>query len=328
MSAADFVYLTMGVALVIYVLSAGADFGAGVWHLLARGPRGEAQRKVLEKAIAPIWEANHVWMIFIIVVMFTAFPRAFAVVSIAFHIPITLTLIGIVLRGAAFVFRAYGLRPDATRERYGRVFAWSSAVTPVFLGWVLAGMSSGAVVYEGNVMRSGYAAGWTTPYAMAVGAFALTLFAMLAAVYMTLETGGETQNDFRKRALATELAAAPIALATFLLAPQALKDNFTQSVWFEAVQILTAAAALTAIAALVRKRYRLARASVMLQVTLIVVGWGLAMRGDFVLGVVGIHNSGTQAATLPLLIGITLGGSLLLVPSLVVLFRAFKGAKA
>lgn len=328
MNAADFVYLTMGVALVIYVLSAGADFGAGVWDLLARGSKGATQRKAIEHAIAPIWEANHVWMIFIIVVMFTAFPRAFAVVSTAFHIPLTLVLIGIVLRGAAFVFRAYGLTPDATRERYGRVFAWASAITPVFLGWVLAGMSSGAVVYEGKVMTSGYVAGWTTPYAMAVGAFALTLFAMLAAVYMTLETEGETQDDFRKRALITELVAAPIALVTFLLAPKALKDNFTQSAWFEAVQVATAVAASTAIGALVRRRYWLARACAMTQVTLIVVGWGLAMRGDFVLGVVGVHNSGTQAVTLPLLIGITLGGSVLLVPSLVVLFRAFKGARA
>ncbi len=311
MTAVDFVYLTMGIALVVYVLSAGADFGAGVWDLLL----GAEHRKALEKAIAPIWEANHVWMIFIIVVMFTAFPKAFAVVSIAFHIPLTFVLIGIVLRGAAFVFRSYGLVAEGTRAQFGRVFAWASAVTPVFLGWVLGGMSSGAVTIDGEVVTSGYFAGWTTPYAMAVGVFALVLFALLAAVYMTVETGAEV---FRKCALVCELVAAPVALVAYALAPAALTAGSIPA------QVATALAACATLVALWLRRYRLARAAVMAQVALIVVDWGLAMHGDFVLGVAGVHNSGTQAPTLPLLIGITLAGSTLLLPSLVMLFRQFK----
>ena len=319
MNAGEFVYLTMGVALVIYALSAGADFGAGVWDLLSRK---EEQRKALEKAIAPIWEANHVWLIFIIVVMFTAFPKAFAVLSIAFHVPLTLVLIGIVLRGAAFVFRSYGLVADETRARFGRVFAWASALTPICLGWVLGGMSSGAIIVEGEMVRSGYFAGWTTPFAMAVGAFALVLFALLAAVYMTVETDGDVREWFRRRAIACELQAAPTALVTYLLAPAALIAGSV------AAQVITALAACVTLTALWRRRFGIARGAVIAQVALIVVDFGLAMRGDFVLGVVGVGNSGTQAPALPLLIAITLGGSVLLVPSMIALYRQFKGAES
>ncbi|HSI06922.1 MAG: cytochrome d ubiquinol oxidase subunit II [Myxococcota bacterium] len=319
MNATEFVYLTMGVALVVYALSAGADFGAGVWDLLSRTVE---QRKALEKAIAPIWEANHVWLIFIIVVMFTAFPKAFALLSIAFHVPLTFVLIGIVLRGAAFVFRSYGLVAEGTRARFGRVFAWASALTPICLGWVLGGMSSGAIVVRGEVVESGYLAGWTTPYAMAVGGFALVLFALLAAVYMTVETDGEVREWFRQRAIACELLAAPVALVTYLLAPAALVAGGIPA------QALTAGAACVTVAALWRRRFAVARAAVIAQVALIVIDFGLAMRGDFVLGVVGVANSGTQAPTLPLLIAITLGGSVLLVPSMIALYRQFKSAES
>ena len=95
-------------ALCAYTLTGGADFGAGVWDLLARGPRRQRQREVIARAIAPIWEANHVWLIVVVVLLFVAFPRAFAAVSTALHIPLLVMLIGVVLRGAAFTFRAYG----------------------------------------------------------------------------------------------------------------------------------------------------------------------------------------------------------------------------
>jgi cytochrome d ubiquinol oxidase subunit II len=117
------VFLLLGVAVGAYVLTAGADFGGGVWDLLSRGPRATAQREAIARAIAPIWEVNHIWMIFVVVLLFTVFPDAFALVSVALHIPLVLVLVGIVLRGSAFVFRAYGMQPNEARERWGRVFA-------------------------------------------------------------------------------------------------------------------------------------------------------------------------------------------------------------
>ena len=132
-------------ALVLYVLTGGADFGGGVWELLAFGERKAEQRKVLSAAIAPIWEANHVWLILAVVVLFAGFPQAFAAVSTALHIPIALLLIGVVLRGAAFVFRSYDTGPGhAERSRFwSRVFAVSSTVTPVMIGVCAAAVVTG-----------------------------------------------------------------------------------------------------------------------------------------------------------------------------------------
>src|SRR5947208_13796055 len=103
-------------ALTLYALFGGADYGGGVWDLLARGPRAKAQRDLIAHAIGPVWEANHVWLILVIVVLFTAFPGAFFVVMTRLHLPITLMLIGIVLRGSAFTFRNYDTSPGADRR--------------------------------------------------------------------------------------------------------------------------------------------------------------------------------------------------------------------
>ncbi len=102
-------------ALIFYAVTGGADYGGGMWDLLATGPRADAQRKAIEKAIGPIWEADHVWLILVIVILFTAFPRGFAALTTALHIPMTLMLIGIVLRGSAFIFRKYDVKAEDVR---------------------------------------------------------------------------------------------------------------------------------------------------------------------------------------------------------------------
>src|SRR5437870_2636354 len=108
------------IALTIYALSGGADFGAGVWDLFAHGPRAKAQRALIANAIGPIWEANNVWLVLVVVVLFTAFPPAFAAISTALFVPLTLMLIGIVLRGAAFAFRAHDRQQDDVQRRWSR----------------------------------------------------------------------------------------------------------------------------------------------------------------------------------------------------------------
>src|SRR5690606_41927918 len=108
---------TMLIALILYALSGGADFGGGVFDLFATGPRKEKQRELIEAAIAPIWEANHVWLIFVIVVLFSAFPPAFSALSIHFHFPLLFVLLGITFRGSAFVFRHYGTRKRKKTDR-------------------------------------------------------------------------------------------------------------------------------------------------------------------------------------------------------------------
>src|SRR5207244_10136353 len=130
------------VALVLYALSGGADYGGGMWDLLASGPRARQQRTAIEHAIGPIWEANHVWLILVIVVVFTAFPPAFATIMTALHIPMSSLLIGIVLRGAAFIFGKCDCPDDAVHSRWRTLFAAASFFTPVVLGLSLGAVAS------------------------------------------------------------------------------------------------------------------------------------------------------------------------------------------
>src|SRR4051812_31446143 len=174
----------MVVALVLYVLFGGADFGGGVWDLLASGPRKKEQRALIEKAIGPIWEANHVWLILVIVLLFAGFPRAFAALTTALHVPMTLFLIGVLFRGSAFTFRAYGSRGDRQQKRWGLVFSLASLVAPVLLGMIVGTIASGRIRVEGTVITSGFFKPWLSLFPFVVGLYALSLFAFLAAVYL------------------------------------------------------------------------------------------------------------------------------------------------
>jgi cytochrome d ubiquinol oxidase subunit II len=327
------VFVLLGVAVGAYVLTAGADFGGGVWDLLARGPRAQAQRDAISRAIAPIWEVNHIWMIFVVVMLFTVFPDAFAVVSVALHVPMLLVLVGIVLRGSAFVFRAYGLQPNEVRERWGRVFAWASAITPVFLGMTLAALSSGDIrVDASGLVTSGFFAGWTSPFALSVGLFALALCALLAAVYLASEADAEHEaelrDDFRRRALFSEavagLLAALVLWRAWIDAPL-LFAGLLRASWSIPVQVATAAIAGGAILALQTRRLRLARVLVIIQVALVLLGWGLAMDGYLILPDMHLSRAGAEPSVLAVLPWVLLGGSLLFVPALLWLFRLFKG---
>jgi cytochrome bd ubiquinol oxidase subunit II len=207
-------------SLTAYALLGGADYGGGVWDLLASGKTAERQRATIAHAIGPVWEANHVWLIIAIVIVFTGFPRAFAAVSTYLHVPLLLVLIGIVLRGSAFVFRAYG--PDDLRhERFwGRVFAMASAATPFFLGVIAGALTDGRLPASPQGSFAGvYLIPWLTPFSLSVGVFALVLFAYLAAVYLTLEADdAEEGAAFRTRALLSGVAVGVLAAVVLLLA--------------------------------------------------------------------------------------------------------------
>ena len=204
-------------ALDAYVLTGGADYGGGVWDLLASGDRRREPRELIAQSIAPIWEANHVWLIVAVVMLFTAFPAAFGMLGIVLHVPLTLLLIGIVMRGSAFVFRSYWSGDRAQARRWGISFAIASLLTPVLLGTVIGAVASGAVgAASERIGRAGFADvfvwPWLAPFPIAVGLFALALFAFLAAVYLTIEAREpELREDFRRRALGA--AAAVFALA-------------------------------------------------------------------------------------------------------------------
>src|SRR5262245_4343417 len=134
------------VALNLYMLMGGADYGGGVWDLLASGPRASRQRDLIAKAIGPVWEANHVWLILAITMMFTAFPSAFSTISTYLHLPLLLMLIGVVFRGSAFAFRSYDPHKERSGAAWGLVFSISSLLTPILLGITLGSIASGRLV--------------------------------------------------------------------------------------------------------------------------------------------------------------------------------------
>ena len=322
----------MMVSLTFYALLGGADFGGGVWDLFASGPRKRAQREMIAEAIGPIWEANHVWLILVVVLLFTAFPPAFAAIATALHIPLTLMLIGVVLRGSAFTFRSYDRRTDDVQRRWGRVFSMTSLITPVLLGVTVGAISSGGIRDDYSDFAAAFVFPWLAPFPFTVGFFALAQFAFLAAVYLTVEAGDEAlREDFRRRALASAVAVGVMALVVFLLsgngAPM-IRYHLSQSWWTWPLQIATAIFAVAAIYALWTRRFRMARFCAAAQVTLILWGWGAAQYPYLIAPDVTIYNSAAPAITMRLVWWALLAGSVLLFPSFYYLFRVFKGSTA
>jgi cytochrome d ubiquinol oxidase subunit II len=338
---AELVAGVMIVALTAYALMGGADFGGGVWDLLATGPRRDAQRSLIAAAIGPIWEANHVWLIIVVVMLFTGFPDAFATLGIVLHVPLTLMLAGIVLRGSAFVFRSYG-REHGAQRRWGRVFAISSIVTPVLLGIVIGAIASGDVgraaqripvngVASTASFAELYVTPWLAPFPIAVGAMALTLFAFLAAVYLILATDDEfLRDDFRARALAGATAVFAAAFVALLVAHReapTMARGLMESTRAQVFQGVTGVAATTAIWALWTRRYQVARVAAATQVTLVLWGWAFVQFPLLIPPRGTIAGLAAPVVTLRLLLLALLCGSVILVPSLVYLFRTFARAR-
>ena len=318
----------IGAALCLYFLLGGADFGGGVWDLLATGPRAAAQRRAVEDAIGPVWEVNHVWLILVVVVLFTGFPAAFAAISVAMHVPLTLFLIGVVLRGSAFAFRGVHAAGRAAERRLGLVFSIASLVAPVLLGMVVGALVSGRIRVEDAIVTSGFFAPWLAPFPVATGLFALALCAYLAATYLTVEVHDPAlREDFRHRALGAGIAVGALALAAFLLsrdgAPRVHAALLARR-WSWPFHALTAAAALTAFAALAKRRFRLARAAAAAQTAFILLGWGLAQLPFLVVPDLTLADAAASPPTLRLLLIVLAAGVPVLVPSLVLLFRVFK----
>jgi cytochrome d ubiquinol oxidase subunit II len=323
-----FLALVILASLIFYAVSGGADFGGGVWDVLAFGPRADRQREAISDAIGPIWEANHVWLILVVVVVFTAFPAAFAVIMTALYVPLMLLLFGIVLRGSAFVFRKYASRDIVAYRRWSAVFGGSSLLTPFLLGLSLGSLASGEIRVADGYVTTGFLAGWTGPFAIGCGLFAQALFAFLAATYMTVETEGDEalQSDFRARALASGLLLAPIALAVFLLARSGATTIFDALTgpWAPPLLVATSIAAIVALWGLFTRRYRLARIAAIAQVSFIIAGWGLGQYPYLVVPDVTFAATAGPPRTLRFLAWALTLGALILFPSFAWLFRVFK----
>lgn len=318
-------------SLIIYMLTGGADFGGGIWDLFATGQREREQRDLISHAIGPIWEANHVWLIVIIVLLFVAFPVAFAAIGTALHIPLTFMLIGIVLRGTSFVFRTYDDQADITHLRWSRIFAIGSIITPIMLGVTLGAVASGTILVnvDTGLVETDFFSSWFAPFPFAIGFFTLTLCALLAAVYLTLETDNtKLQEDFRIRALIAAVSVGVMAGISFLLSGKGaplIRSGLGNSPWSIPFHVLTGVLAICAICAIWIRQYQLARILVPIQVVLIILGWGFAQYPFLVSPNLTFSKAAAPTSVLhPVLVIIFVGG-IILTPAFWYLYAVFKG---
>ena len=321
------------VSLTFYVLLAGADFGAGAWHLLAHGRTASAQRALIDRAIGPIWEANHVWLILSVTVLFTAFPRAFAEIGTSLHIPLTLLLIGIVLRGSAFAFRTHDVegaaqRDDRSQAFWQKMFAVSSMLTPIVLGIVIGAIASGTIDGSRGDFYDRFIAPWFAPFPLAIGILTLVLFAFLAAVYLVVETRSEElREDFRRRAIITSMIGAGwglIALGLSNRGAPMIWHALTGTAWGWLVVLSSAVLAAATLFALWTRQYRMGRVMAAGQAILMLWGWGLAQFPYLLPPAVTVHNAAASAMTLRWMLVALVLGALLLFPSLYYLMRVFR----
>jgi cytochrome d ubiquinol oxidase subunit II len=302
----------------------GADFGAGIWDLLAgRHERGRRRRDLIEHVIGPVWEANHVWLVFAIVIAWTAFPRASAAGTLI--IPLTLAAVGIIFRGSAFVFRK-SVPPGRSQQAFGVLFAASSLLTPFFFGTVAGALASGRIPYGGygDLITS-----WTNPTSLFAGVIAVFICAYLAAVYLTGDARRSGQEDlaedFRRRALLTGAATGALAvggLAAIARDAQELLIGLTGvALPFAIASVL---AGMGSVALLLLRRYTLVRVTAAGAVTLLLVAWAAAQY-PYVLepGVTLEDAAASEAVLVAVLVSLAVG-ALLLVPSLVWLYVVFQ----
>lgn len=311
------------VALVAYGVFGGADFGGGVWDLFASGPRKAEQRALIARVMGPVWEANHVWLIFAVVLVFSCFPSAFAVLSVALFAPLHLALVGIVLRGAAFVYRTYG--PKEQASYFGAVFGAASTITPLLLGASMGAVSSGNIRVQGEAVISGGEA-WVGVVPLVFALLALSVCAYQASVFLCNECEGALQEDFRKRSLMVGtlvvILSAITPLALKVNAPR-LGESLLSARALPVIALGVAGSLATGLSLLLRK-YAIARIASTVQLAALLIGWSLAQFPYLVYPSHTLANSAAPDVTLNFVLLSTPVGMAVLIPSLVLLFRVFR----
>jgi cytochrome bd ubiquinol oxidase subunit II len=314
------------IGLAAYAVLAGADYGAGFWQLL--GGRGKHDRELREHAhhaMGPVWEANHVWLIFVLVVAWTAYPTAFGSIASTMAIPLFAAGIGIILRGTAYALRSGAKGAQELREiEIGT--AVSSILTPFALGAVIGGIASGRVPVgnaAGDLVTS-----WLNPTSVALGVIAVTTAAYLAAVYLAADAvrrdRPDLENAFRKRALAMAIVAGAAAVAGLIVLrsdAERIWHGLTSGAGLAAV-VVSALAGVATIVLIQRRRYEPARMTAAAAVVAIIAGWGIAQRPQLLPGLTIQEAAAGRSTLISMLVALGLG-ALILIPSLGLLFSLF-----
>ena len=312
------------IGVIAYAVFGGADFGSGFWDLLAGGDQaGAAPRKRIDRSIGPVWEANHVWLIFVLVFLWTGVPTAFAALMTGVFVPFVAVAVGIVFRGGAFVFRKSATSVAQARF-FGFLFASSSVVTPFFLGAIAGAVASGRIPPDGGSVNAWSV--WITPTSMLGGVLAVGACAWLAAVFMAADAARDGEQElteyFGKRAMASGVAIGVISLvgiAVVELDAPTLADGL--ETWAAPLVVLSAAGGLGAMWMIRQGRHASARVPATIAVVAVMLGWGVGQYPWVLVDELEIADAASPDATLwALLITFLLAG-LLAVPPLVWLLK-------
>jgi cytochrome bd ubiquinol oxidase subunit II len=327
---ADVILAIILAGLALYVVLGGADFGAPIWQVVgARGPHGDEIREHAHDQMAPVWEANHVWLIFVITVLWTAFPTAFGSIASTLSLPLFVAALGIIVRGAAYALRAGTSTPAQVRV-VDRFSAVSSVLAPLALGMAVGGIASRRVPV-GNA-AGGMVSSWLNPTSVAIGLLSVATSAYLSAVFLAADARRldepALEDAFRTRALisgavAGALAVAGIVVIGFDATP--LFDDLVAGAGLPGV-IVSAAAGLGVVGLLWTRRLEAARYLSALAVAAIVAGWGLAQNPVLLQGLTVERAAAPQSTLVAVLVAVVAGG-LILFPSLAVLFRLVLGGR-
>ncbi|MEK0099555.1 cytochrome d ubiquinol oxidase subunit II [Streptomyces sp. NPDC056002] len=320
---ADLIAWVMVLAIAAYACAGGTDYGAGFWDLLAGGAeRGKRPRWLIDHAMAPVWEVNNVWLIFILVIMWTGFPTMFQAVFSAMWLPLALAAVGLVLRGAGFALRK-PTRRLAQQRVYGAAFAVSSLLTPFFFGAVLGGIASGRV----EVGTTASADAWANGTSVLVGLLAIAATAFLGAVFLcsdALRFGADDLVDhFRLRALIAFAAVVVLALIGLPVTHDDARyvwDGLTGGLGLLLI-VLAAVCGLATVLLLWRRTYGWTRHTSVASVALVVGAWGFAQRPYLLPTSLTVADAAGAAHTLRWLMIVTAVAILLVGPALVLLYR-------
>ena len=312
------------VGLALYTVLGGADFGAGFWQLIAgKGRQADEIRDHAHHAMAPVWEANHVWLIFVLTVIWTAYPVAFGSIASTLSIPLFVAGIGIVLRGGAYALRA-GTATHREQRRVDSVFALSSVLTPFALGTAIGGIASGRI-RVGNP-GGGLVSSWLNASSIAIGLLAVASAAYIAAVFLSADAERHGKRDlaerFRVRALVSGLAAGAVAIAAIVVLrfdAHRLFTHLTQGAGLPPLVVSVLAGAAT-LALISRRRYELARYTAALAVASTIAGWALAQQPLFLRDLTVRQAAAGHDTQVAIIVAVIAGG-VILFPSLALLFR-------
>lgn len=329
----DILIFFIGASLLLYVLLGGSDYGAGILELLPAKPDVRARQKhVINEAMGPVWEANHMWLILIVVILFMGFPKIFTTLMVALHIPMLALLLGIVVRGAAFTFRHYDAVQDERSQRvYTGLFGLSSLWTAVWLGIIAASLNRGVIDAKAATFWGAYVAPWWGWYPLAVGVFVAGIFAFLASIYLIAETA-EPDLVRRFRRLAAVFNALVILAGGLVFVASFGEREHLHTAFFRNPLTLAVMASATLLFVLLwvtvrARRGWLTRVVAGGQVGLILVGWLLLYAPNVIWtaeGPLSFYALAAPPATLKQLVLALLVGSLFIFPSLFYLLRVFK----